>query len=171
MASSPPSKAIGVVVERLGARDLRDALLAGVLGTLGGWAVFLLWLEERDHSRTFLISLAVAAVVALALEYLREVIREGHGELERRAFWSVGVAVVALVLMCELFAKAYAHLAKTVNLLPSVLTVLLGSATADTLDPWWALIGLLGIWAYMGVVAARGGRPVAGRHCSGDEQP
>ena len=122
---------------------------------LGGWAVFILWLGERQHVRMFLIALGIAAVVAIALEHLREVIREGHGELERCAFWLVGVSIVLLVVVCELFAHAFAHSVQTWQLLPSVLAALVGPDAAEKLNPWWGLGGLLGIWSFMGVAAAQ----------------
>ena len=137
----------------------RDAILAGLGGTIGGWALFLLWAEEHSHLWTWLLGLGTAAIAGCVLEHLRDVASAGHGELDRKTIRAVLVGLVMLVITVELFTEAAENVAKLSYLLPSVLAALVGedlyqAAVKASIPIWWTLIGLVGIWAYSGVVLA-----------------
>lgn len=159
----------------------RDSALAGIGGILGGWAIFVLWVAERDHLRVFVLALLVASLVALALEHLREVVREGLGELERHSFLSVGITIVLLVITCELFVKASAEVTKmsfekelVSNLLPSLIGVA-DFSTKSTMPAPVMLAGLIGIWCFQGMAASQWlaglvGRPAESEDSQGGEK-
>jgi hypothetical protein len=137
-------------------RIMFGATLAGLGGVLSGWAMFLLVVEESDRMWQLVATLMVASVFALALEYFRETIREGHSEMEKFSFIPAGIGIVTLIVVCELIVKANEHVAEVFGSLPAVHAALIGSDPSDSrLNPWWILVGLVGIWVYMGIAAAR----------------
>lgn len=137
---------------------LAVSALCGALGVLSGYAIYLTYRQvthaEEPHARLrFALTLLITAVISYAIEWIREVIREGRIEQATHPiFRTVGTFVI--VLMFELFVTGF-H--TTSDLSPQSLAKaanqLLAKPDTDTSSNW-TLLFAAGLWIVVGALLA-----------------
>src|SRR6185437_6286150 len=141
------------------ARYFAIGALCGALGVLSGYAIYLTYrqvalADPAEHAPArFALSLLVTAVIAYAIEWMREVIREGRIEQAAHpVFRTVGTFVI--VLMFELFVTGF-HTTSDLHLdsLRAAATELLGTSVSDT-SSTWTLVLAAGMWIAVGALLA-----------------
>ncbi|MDP9049102.1 MAG: hypothetical protein M3O31_00040 [Acidobacteriota bacterium] len=133
--------------------------LCGGMGVLSGYAIFLTYRQLTDapladHARShFVITLLLTAGVSYAIEWIREVIREGKIEQDSHPiFRTMGTFVI--VLMFELFILGF-HTTSDLNreALRAASQQLLGPESADSSANWTLLLAG-GLWIVVGALLA-----------------
>jgi hypothetical protein len=134
---------------------LTVSALCGTMGVLSGYAIYLTYREMlRDHTQThFLLTLLITAVISYAIEWIREVIREGKIEQDSHPIFRT-MGTFLIVLMFELFILGF-H--TTSDLSPEALRgagqQLLGPESADSSANWTLLLAG-GLWIVVGALLA-----------------
>jgi hypothetical protein len=133
--------------------------LCGGMGVLSGYAIYITYRQTvcaypTDHARArFLLTLLITAVISYAIEWIREVIREGKIEHATHPILrTMGTFVV--VLMFELFVTGF-HTTSDIPLtaLRGVSNQLLGLKPTDT-SANWTLVLAAGLWIVVGALLA-----------------
>ena len=141
------------------ARFFTISALCGALGVLSGYAIYLTYrqvtlADPAEHAPArFAFSLLITAVIAYAIEWVREVIREGRIEQAAHpVFRTVGTFVI--VLMFELFVTGF-HTSSDLHLdsLRTAAAELLGTSVDDT-SSTWTLVLAAGMWIVVGALLA-----------------
>lgn len=133
--------------------------LAGVLGAASGFALFVLWWEERETHESpviFVLALLVAAGVSFAFESLREGV-EGHEE--KRARLPDTLVTITLLVIFELFVLGlHTTIALTAHLpeLKQVGDLVLGEALVGQSHSYLHLVIMILLWVSAAVVLTLG---------------
>ncbi len=128
--------------------------LCGGMGVLSGYAIFLTYhqvMSEHTQAR-FLLTLLITAIISYAIEWIREVIREG--KIERAAHPILRtVGTFLIVLMFELFILGFhATTDLTREALRRISMQLLGNDAPPSAN--WTLVMAGGLWIVVGALLA-----------------
>jgi hypothetical protein len=145
----------GAPMKILNPKFLVVSALCGGMGVLSGYAIYLTYLKvTADHARArFVLTLLITALISYAIEWIREVIREGKIEhATHPIFRTMGTYVI--VLMFEFFIIGF-HTTSDLSLeaLRCASMQLLGPEAANS-SANWTLVLAGGLWIVVGALLA-----------------
>jgi len=132
--------------------------LCGAMGVLSGYAIFLTYrqvaiADPAEHARTrFFFTLLITAFISYAIEWIRELIREGRIERASHPILRT-MGTFVIVLMFELFTLGF-HTTSDFSTkdLSGATAQLLGSSADASAN--WTLVFAAGLWIAVGALLA-----------------